>query len=90
MAVYLITYDLNNETRRPPIVERIRKWKEHVKLSESSYAIVSSLEPSAVYEKFDGMIDDDDELWVIPMHQPYSGYGTKTTIAWLDKHLPVK
>lgn len=88
MAVYLITYDLNNEARRPPIVERIKKWKKHVQLSESSYAIVSSEEPDAVRQKLKSFFDDDDQLWVISMRHPYSGYGLETTIAWLDEHLP--
>ena len=88
MAVYLITYDLNNESNRPPIVERIRKWREHIRLSESSYAIVSQKSAHDVYKLFEDMIDEDDFIWIIPMHQPYAGYGPQETIDWLGKHLP--
>ena len=38
MSVYIVTYDLNKESKRPPIVEEVRKT-DYARLSESSYAI---------------------------------------------------
>ena len=58
MNVLLITYDLNKEKNRPPIVRRIKGLgSSRVQLSESCYAISTSESPEDVYKYFQDMID---------------------------------
>lgn len=89
MAVYVVAYDLNNEKTRPPIVKDIKEMSGvWASLSESSYAV--SIEKTAqwVFDRLKKHLDDDDNLYVIPMQKPYAGYGPKPVIQWLDENLP--
>lgn len=85
MAVFLVTYDLNKEATRPKILDKIREWP-WAKLSESSYA-VESTSVEAVYNQLKPMIDDNDNLFVITLKQPYTGWGPKDVHDWLQKKL---
>ena len=87
MATYIVTYDLNNETVRPPIVNAIKKLGPWARLSESSYGVVSSSTPEAIYDVLKKHLDSDDQLYVITLNHPYFGQGSKVVNDWLEKHL---
>ena len=88
MNVLLITYDLNNETRRPRIVRRIEGLGSScVQLSESCYAIATSKSPEDVYKYLEDMIDSDDDLYVITIKKPAHGRGDGAVVQWLDENL---
>ncbi len=88
MNVLLITYDLNKETKRPPIVAEINKiGKSRVRLSESSYAVATSKSTETVYKDLKRILDEDDVLYVITLKEPCDGRGPEETIDWLDEHL---
>ena len=89
-AVLLIVYDLNEEDKRPPIVERItRQWPEQAKLSESAYAIETKMSPTAVANKLSDLIDENDTLHVITQTRPFVGT-EDDAVEWLKDHLPVE
>ena len=89
MSVYLITYDLNSPGQKhSKVLEKIKSYGTYCPLSESSYAIVTNSSAKAVYDAFEPLIDENDRLLVIPMHQPYYGFHRKDVIDWLSKHLP--
>lgn len=88
MSIFLVTYDLNNETSRPKIVPKIKEVSdEWARLSESSYAIKSSKSTSDVFNLLKPMLDSDDQLYVITLKKPYSGRGPKAVNDWLEKNL---
>lgn len=87
MGTFIVTYDLNNEVRRPPILDEIKKTDGWAMLSESSYAIYTSETVSEVYSRFEPMIDDDDSFYVITLRRPYTGRGYVKVNDWLEKHL---
>ena len=88
MAVLLITYDLNEEKKRPPIVAEIKKkWPTWAKLSESSYAIKTQQEPKTVYDSLKHLIDNNDELYVVSLRNPYWGRAGEVN-EWLKSNLP--
>jgi len=88
MAVYLITYDLNREIVRPNITKAIKSYPLWAKLSESSYAISTPLTVKAVYDKLKPLLDSDDNLYVMTLRRPYTGFGPNEVNEWLDEHLP--
>lgn len=88
MACYLITYDLNKETRRPPIVEKIKEFEGWAQLSESSYAVSTASRPQQIYERLKPLLDDNDQLYVITLNRPYSGQGSQEVNDWLVNQLP--
>ena len=88
MSVLLITYDLNDEDIRPPIVDAIKELgSSYVQLSESCYAIVTSKSPRDVYEQLEDMIDENDDLYIITLKNPAHGCGDRGVIQWLEQNL---
>lgn len=86
--VYLVTYDLNQETKRPPIVKEIKDFGNWAKLSESSYAISTPLTIHQVYEKLKKHIDQNDQIYIITLKKPWTGFGPKDVNEWLEQNLP--
>lgn len=88
MAVFLVTYDLNNEVSRPKIVKHLKdKFGTWARLSESSYAIKTDLSADDVFAHFRPMLDGDDQLYVITLKRPYSGRGPQDVNDWLANNL---
>jgi len=91
LRVLLVTYDLNNEgNKRPLIVGAIEAMGgECVQLSESSYAVLTIKSPNDIYERLkkDSLIDDDDVLHIVSLQKPFAGQGPKKTMKWLKKTL---
>ncbi len=88
MACYLVTYDLNHETKRPPIVQEVKSFDGWARLSESSYAISTWMSAMDVYNKLSKLIDGNDQLYIIPLKKPWYGFGPKDVNKWLDDNLP--
>ena len=86
MTVYIVTYDLNKETKRPNIVDEVKK-KPWAMLSESSYAIDTTETPQQVYNRFTKYLDANDALLVISLRQPYYGQTSDEVHAWLKQRL---
>ena len=84
MATYIVTYDLNKETLRPPIVGEVRKTPS-VRLSESSYAIYASETVTQVHARFAKHLDPDDTFYVISLSRPWCGWGPSSVSEWLTK-----
>lgn len=88
MATYIVTYDLNREVNRPPIVKRIKEiCSSWAKLSESSYAISLSATPEQVFNQLRPLIDDNDNLYVVTLKKPWMGRGPKEVNDWLESNL---
>tara|TARA_R110002124_G_scaffold165121_2_gene332500 strand:+ start:32949 stop:33215 length:267 start_codon:yes stop_codon:yes gene_type:complete len=88
MGAFIVTYDLNNEVRRPPIVDEVKKSPGWAKLSESCYAISTTETATAVHERFKPMLDADDNFYVVTIRKPIAGWGYKNVNEWLDSHVP--
>lgn len=89
MSVLLISYDLNNEKKRPDIVGGVKNVGESwARLSESSYAVKTTKSPETVHAELKKYTDSDDHIYIINLKQPYTGYGPKDVNAWLDSNLP--
>jgi hypothetical protein len=88
MATFLVTYDLNLETKRPNITKKLRdSFSSWAKLSESSYAVVTNSSATEVYNIFKPMLDGNDSLFVITLKRPYYGQGSKEVIDWLEANV---
>jgi CRISPR/Cas system-associated endoribonuclease Cas2 len=88
MPVYVVTYDLNKETKRPDIVGAIKNFRGYAQLSESSYAIDTALNAENVYARLKQYIDQNDQIYIIPLTQAWAGFGPKDVNDWLNQHLP--
>jgi len=88
MSVLLVTYDLNREANRPNITKKIRETgTSWAMLSESSYAIETSRTPDDVYSALKPLIDSNDNIYIITLKKPWTGFGTKEVNDWLANKL---
>lgn len=86
MAAFIIAYDLVKEVQRPRITVEIHKNWDWAKLSESSYAITTNESANVVFERLQFMLDNDDRLYVVPIHGPGAGFGPTEVIDWLKNN----
>lgn len=87
MPALLVTYDLNQPGQNySDLLDAIKSYP-WARLSESSYAISTSLTPSQVYNHLSTHLDRSDNMYVITLTRPYSGRGPIDVNDWLAKHL---
>src|SRR5438105_901486 len=89
MPIYLVTYDLRRELTRLDYAKiyAVRDTYDHVRLSESSYAIDTTETPDAVLSKFKQALDANDVLSVVTLTGPWAGQGQSAADAWLSRKL---
>ena len=87
MSVLLVTYDLNSPGQKHS--ELLAELKEFpwAKLSESSYAVQTSLTPDQLYNRLSKHTDKNDNIFIITLKKPWQGYGPKDVIDWLSNKL---
>jgi hypothetical protein len=87
MSVLLVAYDFRNPGQSySEFYDNINNYL-HIKLSETSYAIYTNQPTSYVYKKLVHSIDKKDNLYVIPLNRPWSGYGSYRNRDWLVSYL---
>ncbi len=87
MSALLITYDLNKPGQDYGDFLKSIKSYPWARLSESSYAIKTNAHPSTIYNELLPHMDKNDQLYIIPLSKPYSGYGPQKVNEWLDENL---
>ena len=88
MAALLVTYDLNSPGQKhAKVLEKVKSFGGWARLSESSYAITTSLEPNHVYSQFENLLDSNDCIYIISLKRPYSGRGAEKVNEWLNSNL---
>jgi hypothetical protein len=87
MPLLLVTYDLNKpEQDDSDLLNEIKKYS-NVRLSKSSYAIITDKIPGVVCEEMKKYIDANDNLYIINLKRPYKAYGSDLVADWLKKEL---
>lgn len=88
MTVLLVTYDLNNPGQSyAPLIKYI-KSHSWARLSESTYAIRTDDSPVSVRDRIRQIVDANDNVYVINLKRPFSGWGPKDVNEWLENNLP--
>lgn len=88
MTAFVVTYVVTQESKRPPIVAAIKDVGNWAMLSATSFAVATESDAQAVFEKLKPLIDDEDNLYVIPLTGPYMGFAPRDVNEWLDNNLP--
>jgi hypothetical protein len=87
MPLLLVTFDSNKPGQDySDLLNEIGSYS-NVRLSESSYAIISDKTPDTVCEEMKKYIDTNDNLYIINLKRPYAGYGSELVTDWLKKEL---
>jgi hypothetical protein len=87
VSTLLVTYDLNKPGK--DYADLLKKIKSYswARLSESSYAISTSSDPQTVFNALKPFLDQNDNLYVITLKKPYTGFGPKDVNDWLESNL---
>lgn len=87
MPLLLIAFDRNKpESDYSKILRHMDKYS-NVKLTESSYAIITDKPPKTVCSELKKFIKKNDSLFVIALKRPYQTYGSALKDDWLKKTL---
>jgi hypothetical protein len=87
MALLLITIDRSKpENDYSKFLGRIDKYS-NVRLSESSFAIITDKPPRTVCGELKKFVKKNDGLFVITMKRPYHCFGAPLIEDWLKKTL---
>jgi hypothetical protein len=87
MPLLLVTFDPNkHRLDYSDILNEIKSYS-HVRLSESSYAIITDKTPGEVCEEMKAFIDTNDSIYIINLKCPYKAYGSELVTDWLKKEL---
>ena len=88
MASYVISYDLNSPGQKhTKLLAKIKSYGSWARLSESCYAISTFKSPDGIFSDLAGLIDRNDQLYVIGLHRPWNGFGPNDVNTWLDTEL---
>lgn len=88
MSVVLIGFEGHQRPRKQAeIIAQIEAFENWIKLSESSYAVQTTLRIGEVFLPFKRLLDEHDTFWVIPLRRPYVGQASKAQMQWLNTYL---
>lgn len=73
--------------QRPNIVAAIKAYGTWAKLSESSYAIVTTKSPQDVYTGLSPLLDNNDHLSVITLNAPWWSKHSQEVLDWLQQNV---
>jgi hypothetical protein len=87
MPLLLVAYDLNKpEQDHSDLFEHIEMYS-NVRLTGSSYAIITDKTPLVVCEELKKLVGKNDNLYAITLKRPYEGCGPSRANDWLKKSL---
>jgi hypothetical protein len=87
MPLLLVTFDSNKPGQDySGLMNEIESYS-NVRLSKSSYAIITDKTPDAVCKELKKYIDNNDSIYIINLKRPYAGYGSELVTDWLKKEL---
>lgn len=88
MAARMISCDLRNPGKADYAgLLAVIQGYDHVRLSESCYAVASDEYPKDIFERLEPFIDEDDNLAVIALSRFYVAHHDKAVLEWLDRNV---
>jgi CRISPR/Cas system-associated endoribonuclease Cas2 len=85
MALYAISYQLNDAKDYPKLWEELERLNAHKVMRSFYFLNLAEDNPQDVCNHFRRYIDDDDMIAIIPMmKRPATYHPYKGTKAWLD------
>jgi hypothetical protein len=88
MKCYIITYDLRMPGRNyQSLYDAIKAFGTWGKITESTWAVISSLSALQVWEYLSKHIDSNDRLFVIKSGRDAAWRNAIADSEWLKKHL---
>jgi hypothetical protein len=87
MPLLLVTFDPNKpEQNYSDLLNEIKSYS-NVRLSDSSYAIITDKTPGEVCEEMKAFIDTEDSIYILNLKRPYEAFGSELVSDWLKKEL---
>jgi hypothetical protein len=87
MPLLLVAFEPDkSEQDHSDLINQIEKYS-HVRLTKSSYGIITDQTPKTVCEELKKYIDKNDNLYVITLKRPYDSCRPGLANDWLYKEL---
>jgi hypothetical protein len=88
MKCYIIAYDLRMGGNYTSLHNAIKDYSTWAKITESTWAIVTSQSAKQVRDNLLGYMDNNDRLFVIKSGGEAAWMRVMSSNDWLQKHLP--
>lgn len=86
MAIYFVTYDLNNPGQNyPKLIAAIKAYGPHCHCLESGWLIKTTQTAVQIRDHLRTKIDSNDDILVIKFNG-YAVYWDKSTIRWIERN----
>jgi hypothetical protein len=87
MPLLLVAYNLDKPAQdNSDLLNQIKRYS-NVRLTESSFAIITDETPKIVCGKLNKFINNDDNIYVITLKRPYDTCKPNLASDWLNKEL---
>ncbi len=87
MPAYIISYDLRKQRNYDALYEVIRSYGTYAKITESTWAIVTSDSAKQIRDNLFNVTDNDDRLFVIKSGIEAAWRNVISTNEWLKENL---
>lgn len=87
MKCYIITYDLRFAKNYESLIDKIKKYPRWAKITESTWAIVTSQSASDIRNHLRMYMDEDDRLFVIKSGIEAAWKNVMASNEWLKENL---
>ncbi|MFL6646958.1 MAG: hypothetical protein ACJ8LN_04200 [Sulfurifustis sp.] len=88
MAVLLVLYETKDDENRKKMMHALKaRHPNSIELTKTACAVHTRLLPVRIFDQLKEYLRSDDRLYVIPLSQPYVGYGPRETTQWLSDYL---
>ena len=87
MAIYLVSYDLNQPGQDyPNVIKAIKTYEHHCQILKSQWLVCSHKMAEDIYNHLRKHIDDTDRLLVCEFTMNAEGWLSSRATDWLKEH----
>lgn len=87
MKTYIITYDLIKDKDYGSLHDAIKKYSKWARVTESTWAVVTSKKASEIRDDLKQVMDSDDRLFIIKSGVEAAWRNSRCKNEWLKENL---
>lgn len=84
---YIISYDLRKSRNYDPLYQALKSYGKWARITESTWAVVTTTSAVEIRDRLRKMMDDDDRLFVIKSGTEAAWRNSRCKSEWLKENL---
>lgn len=87
MTCYIISYDLRKNRDYESLYAAIKSYSKWARITESTWAVITSKSAVEIRDHIAGVMDDDDRLFVVKSGVEAAWLNSRCKNSWLQENL---